>query len=193
MLVGLTGVRLVLVPAIIATFMTHPAVTTVCLGAFMLADLFDGVAARALDADGASRRALDSVVDRIAIDACMIGAGFSGAMPIMLVLGFLARDLYCSALSVWMFRRRGAAIKADLVYRGLSFLVGVWALSAPFIAQPARVITAAILLALALVVAADLTRGVRRILRSPRDLRGSVVPAGDLRRRMNHRPAGSRV
>jgi phosphatidylglycerophosphate synthase len=163
--------------------MVHPAVTTACLGAFMVADLYDGVLARRCDADGPGRRALDSVIDRVAIDACLVGAWAVGAMPGLVLLGFLARDLYCSALCTWMFRRRHAAIKADLLYRGLNFLIAVWALAAPFLTQAARSAAAAALLGLAIVVSADLTRGVRRVVGSPQDLTGKVIPAGALRTR----------
>jgi phosphatidylglycerophosphate synthase len=161
--------------------MVDPAVTTVCLGAFMLADLFDGVLARRLGADGPDRRALDSVTDRIAIDACLIGAWTAGAMPGLVLIGFLARDIYCGVLCAWMLRRRRAAIKADLLYRGMSFLIGVWALAAPFMTQPVRDALAVALLAFSLVVAADLTRGVRRVIRSRGDLAGRAIPASALR------------
>ncbi len=180
-LVAFTVVRLCLIPPVIATFMVDPAVTTVCLGAFMLADLFDGVLARKFDADGPDRRALDSVTDRIAIDACLIGAWAAGAVPGLVLLGFLARDVYCGVLCAWMLRRRGAAIKADLPYRGMSFLIGVWALAAPFMTQSARSASAVVLLALSLVVAADLTRGVRRVIGFREDLAGQTIPAGALR------------
>lgn len=163
--------------------MVHPTVTTLCLSGFMFADLYDGVLARRFDADGPARRALDSAVDRVAIDACLIGAWMAGALPGFVLVGLLARDLYCSVLCAWMFGRYRVAIKADLPYRGLSFLIGVWALAAPFSTQSVRSASAIALLALAVVVAVDLTRGVRRILRSPQDLTGQAVPAGALRSR----------
>ena len=169
--------------------MVSPAVTAVCLGGFMFADLVDGILARRFDADGPRRRALDSAVDRIAIDACFVGAYAVGALPLLLLLGFLARDLYCSALCVWMFRQRRAAIQADVWYRGLSFLIAVWALAAPFMTQAQRSASVALLLGIALVLAADLTRGVQRVIQSPLDLTGYVIPARSLRRKRAGRRA----
>ena len=186
-LAAFTVVRLGLIPLVVATFMVHPAVTTVCLGVFMVADLYDGVLARRFDADGPGRRALDSGIDRVAIDACLVGAWAVGAMPGLVLLGFLARDLYCSVLCTWMFRRRHAAIKADLLYRGLNFLIAVWALAAPLLSQAVRGALVTALLGLAIVVAADLTRGVRRVVASPQDLEGKVIPAGALRPRRSPR------
>jgi phosphatidylglycerophosphate synthase len=178
-----TIARLGLIPLVVATFMVHPAVTAACLGAFMVADLYDGVLARRFDADGPGRRALDSGIDRVAIDACLVGAWAVGALPGLVLLGFLVRDLYCSVLCAWMFSRCRAAINADLLYRGLSFLIAIWALVAPLLTQPARTASAAVLLGLAVMVAADLTRGVRRVVGSPQDLAGRVIPAGALRTR----------
>jgi phosphatidylglycerophosphate synthase len=180
-LVAFTVVRLGLIPPIIATFMVHPNVTAACLSLFMVADLYDGVLARRFDADGPGRRALDSVTDRVAIDACLVGAWAAGAMPGFVLVGLLVRDLYCGALCAWMLNRYRVAIKADLLYRGLSFLIGVWALAAPFVTQSVRSGFAIVLLGLAVVVAVDLTRGVRRIVRSPQDLSGQTIPAGVLR------------
>lgn len=188
-LAAFTVARLALIPPVIATFMVHPAVTAACLGAFMFADLFDGVLARRFDADGPGRRALDSVTDRVAIDACLIGAWTTGAMPGLVLVGFLTRDLLCSALSTWMFCRRRAAIKADILYQGLSFLVGIWALAAPLLTQVQRAWTAILLLGFAFVVAADLARGVRRVVASPRDIEGTLIPAASLRARQDPRQA----
>lgn len=183
LLTAFTIARLAFIPPVAITFMADPAVTAACLGAFMIADLYDGVLARRFDADGPRRRALDSVVDRIAIDVCLVAAYAAGAMPLVVLVGLLARDLYCSALCAWMFRRRRAAIGADLLYRGLSFLVAVWALAAPFMTQTGRTVAAAALLGLAVAVAIDLTRGVRQVIASPQDLAGRVIPAGALRAR----------
>jgi phosphatidylglycerophosphate synthase len=180
-LAAFTAFRLALIPGVIATFMSRPEVTAACLGAFMVADLYDGILARKFDADGPARRALDSTIDRVAIDACLIGAWGAGAMPALVVIGFLVRDLYCSLLSTWMFLRQRAAINADLPYRGLSFLIAVWALAAPFVTQGTRTSTAIVLLALSGAVAVDLTFGVRQVLGSPHDLAGRVIPAGALR------------
>lgn len=180
-LAAFTIMRLGLIPPVIATFMVRPTLTILFLSAFMVADLYDGVLARKLDADGPERRAADSVVDRVAIDSCLIGAWAAGSMPGLVLLGLLARDLYCSGLCVWMFTRRRAAIKVDLLYRGLSFLIAVWALTAPFVSQSVRSVSAIALLGLAIVVAADLTKAVRRVVRSTEDVAGQAIPVGELR------------
>lgn len=182
LLTAFTVVRLAFIPAVIATFMTAPAVTTTCLMAFMVADLYDGVLARRFDADGPRRRALDSIIDRLAIDACLIAACTAGALPLSLLIGFLVRDLYCSIVCEQMMRTRGVAIKTDLVYRGLSFAIAVWAIAAPFLAATTRTALAAGLLAAAVLVAVDLTRSVRLVLEAPADIVHRVIPATALRR-----------
>jgi phosphatidylglycerophosphate synthase len=182
LLTAFTIARLAFIPFVIVTFMTAPAVTTVCLVAFMAADLYDGVLARRLDADGPRRRALDSIVDRLAIDACLIAACVAGALPLPLLIGFLARDLYCSVLCERMMRTRHVAIKTDLVYRGLSFLIAMWAIAAPFLSATTRTALAAGLLAAAVLVALDLTRSVRLVLAAPPQVMHRVIPASALRR-----------
>jgi phosphatidylglycerophosphate synthase len=192
-LAAFTIVRLGLIPPVIVTFMVHPMATAAFLGVFMVADLYDGVLARRFDADGPGRRALDSVVDRVAIDSCLIAAWAAGAMPGWVLLGLLARDLYCGGLCMWMLVRRRAAIKVDLLYRGLSFLIAVWALAAPFVTQTARTASAIALLGLATVVAADLTRLVRRAVRSTGDVAGQAIPAGALRSQRDFRRGSLRT
>lgn len=182
LLAAFTLVRLPLVPAMALTFMHAPTLTMVFLVAYMFADLFDGVAARRLGADGVERVALDSVVDRIAIDACLVAAWLAGALPVYLLVGFLARDLYLTAICRRMVRERSVAIKADILYRGLSFWIAVWAASAPFVSQTYRTAFAALVLTAALVVAADLRRLVYAVLSGRPGLHDDVVPAGVLRR-----------
>lgn len=180
-LAAFTLFRLALVPPIVVSFMASPTITALALGAFMVGDLLDGVVARRLQVDDAVRRALDSVVDRLAIDACLVAAWAADAMPLWLLAVFLIRDAYCAALCVVMFRASRAAIKTDLLYRGLSFLIAVWALAAPFVSADVRDAWMAALTLAAVVVAVDLTRCVSTVLRLP-EAYGAVVPASRARR-----------
>jgi phosphatidylglycerophosphate synthase len=174
--------RLALVPMIAASFMSSPALTSIGLLLFMFADLFDGVLARSAGRDGPGRRVVDSVVDRMAIDACLIVAGAIGAMPVLLVCAFLLRDLYCAIICAAMVGERRVAIKSDLLYRGLNCGLAGWALAAPFLSADGRLVGAAVLLAVSIVVACDLTRSVGLIKSAPEEIRDRVISASDLRR-----------
>jgi phosphatidylglycerophosphate synthase len=181
LLLGFTVGRLVLIPGVIASFLVSPAVTTVFLLLFVAADVYDGVLARRFEADGPSRRALDSIVDRIAIDACLVAAWVSGAMPLLILCGLLARDLYLAALCRRMVRERRVAIKADWLYRSLNLAVVAWALLAPFVSQGTRTVLAVALLGFSLVVARDLKISISKVLQARSELRNVVVDAGVLR------------
>lgn len=181
LLLGFTVGRLALIPGVIATFLVSPMITTVSLLLFMVADVFDGALARRLEADGPSRRALDSIVDRIAIDACLVAAWVSGAMPLLILCGLLARDLYLAALCRKMVSERKVAIKADWLYRSLNLGVAGWALLAPFISQGTRTVLAAVLLGFSLIVARDLKNSVSKVLAGPPQLRNVVIDASLLR------------
>ncbi len=181
LLLGLTLARLALVPLFVATFLVVPAITTMALTLFIVADIYDGVLARRFDADGPTRRALDSIVDRIGIDAFLIGACVAGALPLPLLLALLARDLYCAVICTVMMHGRSVAIKADWVYRSLNLSVAAWALTAPFLSQTTRTVFAVALLAASIAVAIDLTRSVRRVMHAAPEMRDRVIRAGDLR------------
>lgn len=178
----LTVVRLALIPAVVATFMSLPLVTTLCLALFMVLDLGDGILARRAHADGVLRRSLDSTIDRVAIDACLIGAGATGAMPPTLVVLFLARDAYCAFLCIRMVSERRVAIKADIVHRLLNFSLAAWCFTAPFISSEARGLFAAMVLVLSVLVAVDLTRMTQAVRRGPISMRDRVVAASSARR-----------
>jgi phosphatidylglycerophosphate synthase len=182
LLTALTLGRIALIPVIAISFMASPAVTAVSLLAFMFADLFDGVVARREGADGPSRRAWDSTVDRIAIDVGLVAAAASGAMAPLLLVGFLARDLYCAGICAVMIGERRVAIKADLLYQGLNCGLAGWALAAPFLSSGGRSAAAAALFLASLVVAADLTRSVQRVRSAPDSVRNLVVSATRVRR-----------
>jgi phosphatidylglycerophosphate synthase len=181
-LTALTVGRLLFVPVIIASFTVSALVTTLALVLFIAADVYDGVVARRLNADGPGRRALDSIVDRLAIDACLIGAYFSRAMPLPILCVLLARDAYLALLCQRMMSQRQVAIKADWLYRSLNLAVAAWAIMSPFVSANLRVGLALLLLVFSLVVACDLARGVRTVLNSPPRLRDVVIDAGWLRR-----------
>lgn len=180
-LAALTLARLSLVPIIISSFMKAPVVTTGAIVLFVVADIFDGVLARDHDADGPRRRALDSVVDRIGINAGMIGAYFAGVLPGLLLVALLARDAYCAAICARMVYRRNVAIKADWVYRALNLCVAMGAIAAPFVSGQLWVVLAGALLLLSIVVAIDLTRIVQRVESFPLSVSNAVLPAGSLR------------
>lgn len=181
LLQALTVGRIALIPVIALSFMATPAVTSVSLILFMFADLFDGILARRAGGDGPSRRAVDSTIDRLAIDACFVAAAVTGVMPVVLVCGFLARDLYCAIICALMMAERRVAIKADLLYRGLNCGLAGWALAAPFLSAGALLTGAVVLFAASVVVAGDLTRSVRLVRRAPTVVRSRVVDATDLR------------
>ncbi len=177
-----TVARLALVPAIVLSFMKVPLVTCVAIVGFVAADIYDGILARRDGNDGPRRRALDSVVDRIGIDAGIVGAYVAGLLPLPLLVAFIARDLYCGAICARMLRRRGVAIKADWVYRSLNACVAIGAMAAPFISSTLWVGLAGGLLLAAVIVAVDLTRLVRSVESTPPSVRDFVIPAGELRR-----------
>lgn len=178
----LTAVRLALIPILAVSFMANSLVMTVALLTFMFADLFDGMLARQFGADGPRRRAEDSIVDRLAIDACLVGAAVTGAIPVVLVCAFLARDLYCAALCAQMMREREVAIKADLAYRGLNCAMAGWAIAAPFLSSTGRLASAGALFGVSIGVAVDLSRSVRLVRRAPAAVRDCVISATALRR-----------
>ena len=179
---ALTLARLCLVPVIVLSFMSVPALTIGAIALFVAADIFDGVLARKRQADGARRRALDSVVDRIGIDAGILGAYLAGVLPAFLLIALLARDAYCGVICARMVRRRGVAIKADWLYRGLNLCVAVGAMAAPFVPAALWTSGAGLLLLFAIAVAVDLTRSVRAVESAPPSLRDAVIPAGAVRR-----------
>lgn len=179
--VAITMARLGLAPIMVASFMTSPAITTMALAIFVLADVQDGVVARRRGSDGPARRALDSAVDRLTIDTCLIAACLGGALSPILLGAFLLRDLYCARICAHMMGIAKVAIKADWLYRALNLSVAAWATLAPFISSDVRMSLFVAVLAGGCIVAFDLSRSVRSVLADPA-LRGVVVNAGYLRR-----------
>jgi phosphatidylglycerophosphate synthase len=175
-----TVARLSLVPVIAVTFLHEPAITALALAIFIVADVYDGALAQRAGVEDFQRRVLDSTVDRIAIDACLVAAWAAGALPLALLVLFLVRDAYCAAICAPLVRRR-VVPKADWMYRGLNLSVAGWALAAPALGQGARSALAALVFVASLAVAGDLTRAVRRILRSGLE-RGTVISLTAVRR-----------
>jgi phosphatidylglycerophosphate synthase len=163
--------------------MRNPFIATSALVVFVIADIFDGVFARNFEADGPRRRALDSFVDRVAIDVCMISAYVVGALPVLLLVALLTRDAYCAVICIRMVYRRNVAIKADWVYRALNLSVAAGAVAAPFLSRSLWVSMAGVLVVVSIIVAIDLTRAVRLVEKSPAHVRDMVLAAGALRRR----------
>lgn len=180
---ALTLGRLSLVPVILLSFMKVPPVTTAAIVLFVVADIFDGMIARGSRADGPTRRALDSLVDRIGIDAGMVAAYIAGILPAPLLVALLARDAYCALICVRMVYRRNVVIKADWMYRALNLSVALGAIAAPFLSAGLWISLAGVMLLLSVVVAADLTRSVRFVESSPSGVRNVVLAAGALRQR----------
>jgi phosphatidylglycerophosphate synthase len=175
--------RLVLVPIVIAAFVVSPLLAAVTLTVFVIADLYDGVLARELDADGPSRRVLDSLVDRISIWSVYLAVSLAGFLPPLLLLLLFARDLYCGLWCYRMVRARNVAIRADWMYRSLNLMLAVWVIVAPLVSNASRSYLFVGILAFSLLVAADLRRNIGRVLASPSSVRDAVLSAGGLRAR----------
>lgn len=181
LLMAFTVARLALVPLILVTFTRSPGLTSIVIALFVATDVYDGVLARRHGEDGPARRALDSAVDRLTIDSCLIGACIAGVLPPAILLGLLARDAYLALICSRMMRTRRVAIKADWLYRALNLSVAGWALLVPFVSAAAATALALLLLAFSLVVAIDLTLLVKKVLSAPPAVRDTVIGAGALR------------
>jgi phosphatidylglycerophosphate synthase len=179
LLVAATASRLLLVPILIAAAMEDQVgVTAIVLAVFMFADLADGVVARRLDVDDRLRRAADSVVDRVAINSCLLAASAKGVLPWPIAVAFIARDLWCAAACAQVVRRKGIVITSDLAYRTLTVSFAAWALAAPFLSQAGRTVLALLILSAALALAADMTRACRYVLARPGPARPGTINVG---------------
>lgn len=81
----------------------------------MLADLLDGVLARATGGEAALRRAVDTGVDRIGIVAALVAATMAGFLPGVLLVAFLTRDLCGVVIHIALWRRCRAIIKTTII------------------------------------------------------------------------------
>jgi phosphatidylglycerophosphate synthase len=187
----ITAGRLCLIPVVITTFMTHPLVTTLALLVFMGADLGDGLLARHLSADDRLRRATDSTVDRIGIDACLLAASANGTLPWTLFACFVARDVWCAVLCGRVLAVHGVVVKGDLRYRVLTASFGAWGLMAPFVASPARTMFAVAILTVATVLVVDYTRAVNAVLTGRYACRNQTVPVTAIRNALADGPGRS--
>ena len=173
--------RLLLIPLVVVTFATRPLVTAAALGLFIGLDVYDGVLGRRRGGDGPSRRALDSIVDRFAIHVVYVALTLEGFFPPVLLACMLLRDAYCAYQCSRMMRARWVAIRADWMYKLLNLSLAGWVATAPFIGSTPRTALAVVVLGYSVVVAADLTLAVRKVLTLPRHLDCVVIPAGALR------------
>jgi len=172
--------RLGLVPVVIGAFVISPPLTAVALMVFVAADLYDGVLARDLDADGPSRRVLDSLVDRIAIWSVLVAVSLAGYLPPLLLGLLVIRDLYCALWCYRMLSTRNIAIRADWLYRTLNLMLAGWVVIAPLIGSTSRSVAFIAILAFSVLVAVDLRRCVVRVLTTP-SVRDAVLGASALR------------
>jgi phosphatidylglycerophosphate synthase len=173
--------RLLLIPIVIAGFILSPALCVLTLIVFVGADIYDGVLARALNADDPARRALDSIVDRVSVWTVLVILSVLGYLnPILLAL-LMVRDLYCAWWCYQMVSRQRVAIKADWLHRGLNLAVAAWVISATLTNDAQRSVTFALVIVLSIIVAIDLRRCVAKVLDDPRTFWNTVVPARTLR------------
>jgi phosphatidylglycerophosphate synthase len=170
-----TAMRLVLLPVLVTSFMVEPLVTTAALLLFVAADVADGVVARRLSADGFLRRATDSTIDRIAINSCLIAACAKGALPWLILLGFLLRDVWCAGVGTRVMTVRRVVITGDLYYRALAGSFAIWGLAAPWMTSGARSAFAGAILGVAVVLAIDFTRAARFVLAADRGLKPGTI------------------
>lgn len=178
----LTVGRLALVPLMILSVGQSTLALALSLAIFIAADLLDGVVARRHDADDCARRALDSIVDRVAIWSVYGAAVLAGLLPLAF-FGLLAlRDAYCAYQCGRIVAGPGIAIKADWMYRGLNLMLAAWVLIAPHVGTDLRQALFALILVAASAVAVDLTRSVSWLLDRSSGISGEVVSATRLRR-----------
>jgi phosphatidylglycerophosphate synthase len=149
-----------MVPLLAISLVWRPIVVAPLLAAFIVADIWDGVVARKYGSDGPRRRAVDSLVDRIAIHSVLMTCVALGLLPVMLYAILVVRDLYCGRICFRMFRDLGTVVKADGRYRGLNLLIAAWVISAPRLGHDVRAATFGVVLVVAVGVAWDLRRCV---------------------------------
>lgn len=180
-LLTLTLGRLLFVPLIILSFDRVPLVTAVALGVFVLIDLYDGVLARRQHADDPPRRVLDTVVDRLSIWPVYLAVTLMGFLPPVLLLLFLARDLYCAFWCYRMLAEREVVIRADWMYRSLNLMLAGWVIAAPLVETSILNGLFVGILGFSVAVALDLKRSAVVVLQMPDHVRAAVLPAGTLR------------
>jgi len=185
--------RLVLIPLVVLSIPQDMLVSGLALGLFILADIYDGVLGRKRCADGPSRRALDSIVDRVAVHAVYIPLTFQGLLPVELLLVMLVRDTYCGYQCSRIMHGRWIAVRADGYYKALNLSLAGWVVFTPFVSESLRIVTFSCMMLYAGAVAVDLTHAVKRVLSMPLDVENVVIPAGSLRRMRRRTEHGTRV
>lgn len=174
--------RLAFIPVVILTLGNSTLLTALALAVFIGFDVYDGVLGRHRGTDGPARRALDSVIDRAAIQAVYVVATAEGLLPVALLVLMLARDVYCTAICSQMMRERWIAIRADWLYKVLNLSLAGWVILAPLVEADVAAWLFGAILAWGAVVTVDLARGVRQVRGGDASFVGGVVSAGDLRR-----------
>jgi phosphatidylglycerophosphate synthase len=182
-LVLVTVGRFVLIPVVVITFAAQPVITAMALSLFVGLDIYDGILGRQRGGDGPSRRALDSIVDRLAIHTVYIALALKGFFLPELLAFMLLRDAYCAYQCSRIMRARWVAIRADGMYKLLNLSLAGWVVIAPFITRTLQEGLAILILSYSVVVAGDLTLAVRKVLALPHHFDCSVISAGALRRR----------
>jgi phosphatidylglycerophosphate synthase len=172
--------RLALIPLVLLWLSTAPLLSGLALLIFIVADIYDGVIGRRRGTDGASRRALDSIVDRLAIDTVLVAMAVRGYLPAEMLALILARDAYC-AHQCSRLSARWVAVRADWMYKTLNLSLAAWVLVAGQLTADARVAFIGVIFAYSLIVAVDLTRAVQGVLALPENIRRTVISAGILR------------
>jgi phosphatidylglycerophosphate synthase len=180
LMVILTVGRLALIPLVILWVTSKPFASATALAVFIGADIYDGVIGRQRGTDGPSRRALDSIVDRIAIDTVYIALTLRGLLPAEFLAFMLVRDVYCAYQCNRMWPRL-VAIRADWMYKVLNLSLAAWVVAVPLAGAGLRDGLALLMLSYATLVAVDLTRGVNDVLAMPDHVRRTVISAGALR------------
>jgi phosphatidylglycerophosphate synthase len=179
---ALTVGRLIFIPPLLFfIFQKEHLAAAAVLGAFLVADHYDGVFARASNVEGPTRRMLDSGTDRIAIWTVYAAMAALSYAVVPLVLALAARDLYCAWCCRQIMRERFVAVGADWPYRGLSALLAFWVMAAPELSATARTSSLCILTGCSLLLAVDLRLAVRRVQTLPNSVSSVVISATVLR------------
>jgi phosphatidylglycerophosphate synthase len=173
--------RVLVVPIVMLTYDRLQFVTALALAVFVAVDLYDGVLARALDADDVTRRVLDTAVDRASIYPVYIWLTVTGRLPLVLLLVLFAREAYCAYWGHILLRRRAVVVKADWLYRSFNLMLAAWVIAAPYLGLALGAAVFAAIMVYSLPVARDLGRSVRTVLALPPAFANVVLPAGYLR------------
>lgn len=105
---------------VVLLFSPHMSAAIPFFVAFALLDVADGLVARRHDADGASRRSMDVLIDRTFIHLASMSCAFLYETGYALVLALLARDVIQGTYSGYMAFRR------SVVFIGPKWHMSYW-------------------------------------------------------------------